>query len=59
MKDKFSKLVNVKSIVTLLFCIAFVVFVPLGFCSGTTFEELLKMIIIFYFGTQVQRSVKE
>lgn len=59
MGNKFAKLINVKSIVTLMFCIAFVAFVPLGFCSGTTFEELLKMIIIFYFGTQVQRTIKE
>lgn len=56
MKQEFAKLIKVKSIMTLTFSFAFIVFVALGICKGATFEELLKMIVIFYFGTQVQKA---
>lgn len=53
MIEKLTNLINVKSIITIIFSIAFVVFVGVGVCKGETFEELLKVIIYFYFGTQV------
>ena len=58
MKDKIAKLINVKSFVTILLTIAFVVLSFKGRISELNFMEIFKLIIIFYFGTQVGKSTK-
>ena len=59
MKDKIAKLINVKSFVTILLTIAFVVLSFKGKISELNFMEIFKLIIIFYFGTQVGKSTKD
>lgn len=58
MKDRIAKLINVKSFVTILLTIAFVVLSFKGRISELNFMEIFKLIIIFYFGTQVGKSTK-
>lgn len=54
MKDKFAKLIDVKSIVTLLVTIGYIV---LTFLDKMTSEyhNLYLIIISFYFGTQFEK----
>lgn len=48
---------DVKSFVTVLFAIAFVVFTFMRITTGEQFYSLLQIIIAFYFGTQYERYV--
>lgn len=50
------KLVDVKSIVTLVLTLTFVVLAIMGVISGDRFFEIYIMIISFYFGTQYQKN---
>ncbi len=50
------KLIDVKSIVTLILTAAFVVLAVTGVISGDKFFEVFIMIISFYFGTQYQKN---
>lgn len=59
MKEKFSKLVNVKSIVTILLSIVFSFLAIRGDISGQEFIGIFTMIIAFYFGTQSEKKSKE
>lgn len=54
MKDKFAKLIDVKSIVTLLVTIGYII---LTFLDKMTSEyhNLYLIIISFYFGTQFEK----
>ncbi len=54
MKKAFS---DVKSFVTIVFAVAFVVFTYLKITSGEQFYSLLQIIIAFYFGTQHEKYV--
>ncbi len=47
---------DVKSFVTILFAIAFVVFTYMQFISGEQFYSIFQIIIAFYFGTQYQKN---
>ncbi|RPF42197.1 hypothetical protein EDD70_2536 [Hydrogenoanaerobacterium saccharovorans] len=55
-KKRIAKLVNVKSIVTILLTLVF----AYQFCAGTisenSFMEIFKLIVIFYFGTQIGKA---
>lgn len=53
------KLIDVKSIVTLILTITFVVLAVMGTISGDKFFEIFIMIISFYFGTQYQKNTGE
>jgi hypothetical protein len=53
MKDKFAKLINVKSIVTILLTI---VVCYLAINKNFDIKEIYLMIIAFYFGTQFQKN---
>lgn len=53
------KLVDVKSIVTLILTVTFVVLAVMGTISGDKFFEIFIMIISFYFGTQYQKNTGE
>lgn len=48
---------DVKSFVTVLFAIAFVVFTFMRITTGEQFYSLLQVIIAFYFGTQYERHI--
>lgn len=54
MKKAFS---DVKSFVTILFAIAFVVFTFLRITDGDQFYSIFQIIIAFYFGTQYQKNI--
>ena len=53
------KLIDVKSIVTLILTVTFVILSVLGTISGDKFFEIFIMIISFYFGTQHQKNTGE
>ena len=53
MKEKFAKLINVKSIVTILLTIVVVV---LSLMGRYDIEDIYLMIIAFYFGTQAKKE---
>lgn len=53
------KLIDVKSIVTLMLTAAFVALSAAGKISGDKFFEIFIMIISFYFGTQYQKNTGE
>ena len=53
---KIAKLIDVKSIITLTFGIAFVIFTYLRITTGEQFYNILMIIISFYFGTQVGKK---
>ena len=48
---------DVKSFVTILMTIAFVVFTFMKVISGEEFFSIFQIIIAFYFGTQYQKNV--
>ena len=49
---------DVKSFVTIIFAIAFVVFTFMQLISGEQFYSIFQVIIAFYFGTQYQKGVE-
>ena len=53
MKDKFSKLINVKSLVTLLLTLVVAYKAIMG---QMNIEQIYLMIIAFYFGTQAEKK---
>lgn len=56
MKEKIAKLINVKSIVTIL--LTFVVAYK-AIMGQMDIEQIYLMIIAFYFGTQLEKNNKE
>ncbi len=56
MKEHLERLLNVKSLVTLLLCLVFCVLSLRGFISGDQFLTIFTVIISFYFGTQHERK---
>ena len=50
---------DVKSFVTILFAIAFVVFTFMRIITGEQFYSIFQIIIAFYFGTQYQKKIEE
>lgn len=59
MKEKFAKLIDVKSIVTLLLTIIFCVLAVTGVVSGEQFLTIFTIVIGFYFGTQSEKKKAE
>lgn len=55
LKSAFTKLLTVKSLVTLTLTIVFAVLSCTGVISGEQFLTIFTVIISFYFGTQVQK----
>ena len=53
---QWQKLIDVKSIVTLVLTLTFVALAVMGVISGDRFFEIYIMIISFYFGTQYQKN---
>lgn len=56
MKEKWAKLINVKSIITILLTL---VVCYLAIWEDFDIKDLYLMIISFYFGTQVEKKNKE
>lgn len=56
MKEKLAKLINVKSIVTILLTL---VVCYLSIAKGFDVKEIYLMIIAFYFGTQLKENKTE
>ena len=59
LKEKFVKLINVKSIVTILLTIVFCVLSVLGAISAELFMTVFTVVISFYFGTQAEKKKHE
>lgn len=56
MKEIFSKLLTIKSIVTILLTIVFCVMAVMGEISGSEFLTIFATVIAFYFGTQYEKK---
>lgn len=56
MKDKFTKLINVKSIVTIIMTGIFSFLAIRGDITGQEFLGVFTTIIAFYFGTQHEKK---
>lgn len=59
MIDKLKKLVDVKSIVTLVLTGVFAFLSISGFITPDQFLTIFTIVIGFYFGTQYQKNVKD
>ena len=57
MKERLSKLLTVKSIVTLVLTGVFAFLAVRGTISGSEFLTIFTIVIGFYFGTQHERKV--
>lgn len=55
-KDKLAKLIDVKSIVTIVLTIVFATLALTGKITGQDFLTVFSVVIAFYFGTQTQRK---
>jgi galactitol-specific phosphotransferase system IIC component len=53
MKEKFSKLIDVKTIVTLALVAAAISFVAVGKLESKVIENLVVMAVSFYLGTKI------
>lgn len=56
MKEKLSKLIDVKSIVTLALTLLFCVLAFMGVIKGSEVMTIFTTVIAFYFGTQSQKK---
>ena len=59
MKNKLAKLIDVKSIVTLVLTAVFAALSLTGKLSAEQFQTVFTTVIAFYFGTQYQKNSKE
>lgn len=59
MKNKLAKLIDVKSIVTLILTAVFAALSLTGKLSAEQFQTVFTTVIAFYFGTQYQKNSKE
>lgn len=59
MKEKFSKLIDVKSIVTILLTLVFAYLSVIGKIQSQEFLTIFTVIISFYYGVQYQKNTKE
>ena len=58
MKERMSKLLTVKSIVTLALTIVFCVLALNGVLTGRDFLTIFTTVIAFYFGTQAEKKTE-
>lgn len=54
LRERFARLINVKSLVTLILTIVFAVLSVGGKISADQFLTIFTVVISFYFGTQVK-----
>lgn len=55
-KEKFAKLIDVKSIVTIMLTIVFAILALTERITGQDFLTVFSVVIAFYFGTQAQKK---
>lgn len=58
-KEKLSKLIDVKSIVTIILTLVFATLAIVGRITGQDFLTVFTVIISFYFGTQTQKKKED
>lgn len=58
MKEKLAKLIDVKSIMTLLLTLIFCILALRGVITGSEFLTIFTTVVAFYFGTQAAKSKK-
>lgn len=56
MKEKLKKLIDVKSLVTLVLTVVFSVLAIKGQVTAEQFQTVFTTVIAFYFGVQYQKS---
>lgn len=56
MKDRLSKLLTVKSLVTLILTIVFAALALRGVITGQEFLTVFTVVIAFYYGTQATKE---
>ena len=56
MKERLAKLINIKSIVTLLLTVVFSYLSVAKVISGKDFLTIFTVVIAFYFGTQTEKK---
>ena len=59
MKERLAKLINVKSIITIMLCGVFSYLAVAGKVSAQQFLTIFTVIISFYFGSQVEKKRQE
>jgi amino acid permease len=59
MKERLSKLLTVKSIVTIVLTAVFAALALLGRIDTDQFMTVFTVVIAFYFGTQVEKKTQE
>ena len=59
MKEKLAKLINVKSIITMVLCAVFAYLSIIGSVRAEQFLTIFTVIISFYFGTQYQKNIEK
>jgi preprotein translocase subunit SecY len=59
MKDRLTKLLTVKSLVTLALTVVFCVLALTGKLTGRDFLTIFTTVIAFYFGTQAEKKNSE
>ena len=59
MKERLIKLINVKSIVTILLCIVFCYLSLTGKVTSEQFMNIFTVVIAFYFGTQAEKKATQ
>ena len=59
MKERLSKLLSVKSIVTIILTAVFAYLAISGSISGDQFLTVFTVVIAFYFGTQAEKRAQE
>lgn len=59
MREKISKLINVKSLVTLILTLVFSIQTIRGYILPEQFQTVFTTVIAFYFGTQYQKNNKQ
>lgn len=57
MKEKLAKLIDVKSIVTIILTAIFAYLSVVGTVTAQEFLTVFTVVIAFYFGTQAQKKV--
>ena len=57
MKEKLAKLIDVKSIVTIILTAIFAYLAVMGTVTAQEFLTVFTVVIAFYFGTQAQKNV--
>lgn len=56
MKERFAKLMTVKSIVTIVLTAVFAALALMGVISGEQFLTIFTVVVSFYFGTQAEKK---